>query len=148
MIFCHCPFIEFLKRNRLVFVVGFPMPCIEPIITGHLEMPFRDMLDKERNKVHDRESFFHMGIILVFIVVESHVTAIVRINTEGGNNRPAKVTADVFYGSVHIAEIWFGIDIEPIFTFFVNGGFGIAEGMEDADETGHKVSAFVLEMSE
>lgn len=186
------------------FLVGFPMPCIEPIITGHLEMLFRDMLDKEGNKVHDRESFFHIGIILVFVVVESHVTAIVRINTGGGNNRPAKVTADVFYDSVRVTEIWFGIDIETIFIFFVNGGFGLfkrradtrfqliqesgleslpeigiveifhnppeaviretafgkktvdmgipferpAEGMEDADETGHKVPAFVQSMEE
>lgn len=180
------------------------MPCIEPIITGHLEMLFRDMLDGEGNKVHDRESFFHIGIILVFIVVESHMIAIVRINARGGNNRPAKVTADVFYDSIRVAEIRFGIDIETVFIFFVNGCFGLfkrrtdmrfqfiqesglesfpeisiveifhnppeaviretafskktvdigipferpAEGMEDADKTGHKVSAFVQFMEE
>lgn len=113
------------------FLIGFPMPCIEPIITGHLEMLFRDMLDEEGNKVHDRESFFHIGIILVFIVVKSHMIAIVRINAGGGNNRASKVTADIFYDSVRVAEIRFGIDIETVFIFFVNGGFGLFKRRTD-----------------
>lgn len=113
------------------FLIGFPMPCIEPIITGHLEMLFRDMLDDEGNKVHTRESFFHIGIILVFIVVKSHMIAIVRINARGGNNRSSKITTDVFYDSVRVAEIWFGIDIETVFIFFVNGCFGLFKRRTD-----------------
>lgn len=140
----------------------------------------------------------------MFIVVESHIIAIVRINAGGGNDRTSKVTADVFYDRVSAAGSWFGVDIEAIFIFFVNGSLGLfkrrtdmqfhfiqqgglesfaevsiaevfhnlpeavigetafgketvdmgiplegsAEGMEDADETGHKVSAFVHIMEE
>lgn len=180
------------------------MPCIESVIPGHLEMFFRDMLDEKGNEIQYGNCFFHIGIILMFIVVESHIIAIVRINAGGGNDRTSKVTADVFYDRVSAAESWFGVDIEAIFIFFVNGSLGLfkrrtdmqfhfiqqgglesfaevsiaevfhnlpeavigetafgketvdmgiplegsAEGMEDADETGHKVSAFVHIMEE
>ena len=62
------------------FFIRFPMPCIEPIIPGHLEMLFRDMLNEKGNESEYRNRPFHIGIILVFIVVESHSIPIVRIN--------------------------------------------------------------------
>ena len=60
--------------------IRFPMPCIEPIITGHLEMFFGDMLYEEGDEIQCRNGSFHIGIILEFIVVESHSIPIVRIN--------------------------------------------------------------------
>ena len=112
-------------------IIGFPVSCIESVITGHFEMFFRDMLDKKGNKIQYRDGFFHIGIIPVFIVVESHIITIIRINARGGNNRPPQVTADVFYDSVRVAEIGFGINIETVFILFVNGGFGLFKRRTD-----------------
>lgn len=62
------------------FFVGLAVPSIEPVITCHLEMFFGDMLDEEGNEIQYGNRFLHIGIILMFIVVESHMLAIVRIN--------------------------------------------------------------------
>lgn len=82
------------------FLVRFPMPCIEAVISSHLEMFIRDMPDEKGNKIQYGNSFFHIGIILVFIVVEGHMIAIVRINAGDGNDGASKVTADVFYNTL------------------------------------------------
>lgn len=125
------------------FFIRFAVSCIEPIITSHLEMFFWDMLDEEGNEIQYRDRFFHIGIILVFIVVESHIVSIIRINAGGGNDRPPEVTADVFYDSVRVAEIRFGINIETVFIFFVNSRFGLFKrradmGFEFVKESGLK----------
>lgn len=59
------------------FFVRFAVSCIESVITGHLEMLIRYMLDKQRNKVHYGKRFLHVGIIFVFMVVEGHVFTII-----------------------------------------------------------------------
>lgn len=94
-------------------------------------MLFRYMLDKQGNEIHDRDSFFHIGIILVLIVVKGHIFAIIGVNAGGGNDRTPKVTADVFYDSAGAAEIRFGIDIEAVFVFFVNGSLRLFERRTD-----------------
>ena len=94
-------------------------------------MFFRYVLDKQGNKVHYRNRFFYVRIIFVFIIVEGHVFPIIGINSRSGNNRATKVTADVFYNSVSITEIWFSIHIKTIFIFFVDGSFAFFEGRTD-----------------
>lgn len=100
--------------------IGFPVSCIEPVITRHFEMLFWDMLDEKRDEIHDGNSFFHVRIIFVSIVMESHIFPIVRIDAGGGNDRTPKVAADIFNDGIRITEIGFGIDIEAVFIFFVN----------------------------
>ena len=90
------------------------------------------MLYKQGNKVQYGNSFFHIRIIFMFIVVEGHVFAVVGINAGSGNDRAAKITADVFYNSVSITEVWFGIDIETVFVFSVNISFRLFKGGPDA----------------
>lgn len=162
-------------------------------------MFFWDMLDEKGNEVQYRNCFFHIGIIFMFIVVESHIVPIVRINAGGGDNRASEVTADVFYDRVSVAEVGLSINIETVFILFINGRFSLfkrrpdmglkfvkesglkgfaqisivemfdnspvavireaafrkeavdmwipfkrsAEGMKNADETGHKIFGFV-----
>lgn len=67
----------------------------------------------------------------MLIVVESHIFPIVGIDAGGGNDRPAKVAADIFDNSIRITEIWFGIDIETVFILFVNVGFGLFKRRTD-----------------
>lgn len=56
------------------------MPCVKSVIPCHLEMLFRYMLDKQGNEIQDRDSSFNIGIILVFVVMESHIFPIVGID--------------------------------------------------------------------
>ena len=112
-------------------LVRFAVPCIEPIITCHFEMFFRYVLNKQGNKVHYRNCFFHIGVIFVLIVMEGHVFPIIGINTGSGDNRAAEVTADVFYNSVGVTEVWFCIDIKTVFIFSVNGSFRFSERRTD-----------------
>ena len=107
------------------------MPCIESIIPCHHEMLFRYVLDKQGNKVQDRESLYHIRIILMFIVMESDIFAIIGIDPGSGNDRTAEVAADVFDDSIGVAEIGLGIDIETIFIHFVNGSLSLFERRAD-----------------
>ena len=120
-------------RNCLVkLFVRFAVSCIEPIITRHLEVFFRYMLDQQGNEVQYGNCFFNIGIVFMLIVMESYVLTIIGINAGGCNNRAAEVTADVFYNSVSVAEIWLGIDIESIFVFLVYGSFCFFERRTNA----------------
>ncbi len=107
------------------------VPCMESVITSHFEMFFRYVPDKQENKVHYRNRFFDAGAVFVLIVVEGHIFAIIGISTGGGNNRAAKITADVSYNSASVTGIWFCIDIETIFIFFVNGSLCFFERRTD-----------------
>ena len=113
-------------------IVATAVPCIEPIITGHLEVLFRYMLDEQGNKVHNGNRFFHVGIVLMFVVVESHVLPVIGINAGSGDDRASEVAADVFYNGISVTEIRFGIDIEAIFVLFVDSGLRFFERSPDA----------------
>ncbi len=111
--------------------VRFTVPGIESVITSHLEVFFRYVLDKQGNEVHDGNGFFHVGIVLMPVVVEGHVFPIIGINARGGDNRTSEVAADIFYDRAGVTEIGLGIDIETIFIFFVDGSFYFFEGRTD-----------------
>ena len=119
------------KDSPAEFFIGFAVSCIEPVIPGHLEIFFRYMLNKQGNKVHNRKRFFHIRIIFMFIVMEGYILPIIGINAGRGNDRASEITTDVFYNGVSVAEIRFGIDIEPIFIFSVNGRLSFFERRAD-----------------
>ena len=109
-------------------VVGFPMSCIKAIIACHFKVLFRDMLDQEFDKIDDGKFFLYIGIILMTVIVENDILAIIGIDTLKGNNGPSQIPADVFNNGIGIREIWFCVDIETVFIFAVNMGFGFLEG--------------------
>lgn len=125
------------------FLIRFPVPCVESVITSHLEMLFGDMLDEKGDEIQYRDSFLHIGIILMFIIMESHIFPIVRIDTGSSNDRTAEVAADIFNDCISITEIRLGINIETIFIFLINLGFGFLKrgayaGFEFVQESGLK----------
>lgn len=67
--------------------IHFTMSGIKPIVTGHLEVFFRDMLDEQADKVDGRESLSDEGIILMFIVMEGHMFTIIGINSGESDDR-------------------------------------------------------------
>ena len=118
------PFWDCLAERFIRFAVS----CIESIIAGHFEVFFWDMLYEEGNKIQDGEGSFHIGIVFMFIVMESDIVTVIGINARSSNDRSPKIPADIFHDGVGVTKIGFCIDIEAIFIFFINGGLGLFKG--------------------
>jgi len=114
------------------FLINLPMSCIKPIIASHFEMFFRYMLCQEFHEIQNRNGFLDIGIILVFIIMEGHIFTIVGINPGSGNDRPAKIAANIFNNGIRITQVRFGINVETIFVFAVNGSLSLFERRSDA----------------
>lgn len=108
------------------------MPGIESVITYHLEIPVRDMLDEQGDKIHDRDGFADKGVVLMAVIVEGDGRTVIGINPFQGDGGPAEVTANVFSDNACIAKVRFGIDIETVFVLAVNEGFGFLERRPEA----------------
>lgn len=67
----------------------------------------------------------------MLIVMEGDVIAIVGINPGKGNDRAAKIAADIFDNGMSVTEIGFGINIKAIFIFMVYMGFGLSKRRAD-----------------
>ena len=100
-------------------VVDLTMSGIKAIVPCHFEIFFRNMLDKQLNKINSRKSFSDERIIFMFVVMKGHVITIVRIDSGKSNDRPAEVAADVFYNRFRVAEIRLCVNIKAIFVFMV-----------------------------
>lgn len=63
------------------FFIYFAVSGIENVITDHLEMFFRDMLNKKPDEIYCRESTSDISIVFMTVIVKSNIFTIVRINT-------------------------------------------------------------------
>ncbi len=113
------------------FIILFPVPGVEPVVAYHLELFIRDVLNKQFDEVHGRNSFTDKSIVFVSVVVKGNICTIIGINTGKSNHRSAEIPADVFGDCFGVTKVWFGIDIEAVFVFFVNGSFNFFEGRTD-----------------
>ncbi len=50
------------------FFINLPVSGINAAVADHFEMFFRDMLDEAFHEIHNRKSFFHIGVIFVAVV--------------------------------------------------------------------------------
>ena len=103
------------------------MASVKSIIAYHFEIPFGDVLHQKFDKINRWYGFAYESIILVSIVMECHRFTIIRIDASECNDRTSKISANILEDSFRIAKIWFGIDIESIFVFFVNESLGFPE---------------------
>lgn len=103
------------------------MPGIKAVIAYHLEIPVRDMLDEQGDKVQDRDSFADKSVVLMAVVMESDEAAIIGINAFKGDSGPTEITANIFSDDTRVAKIRFRVNIETIIVFPVNKGFGFLE---------------------
>ena len=62
------------------FFIYFAVSGIETVITDHLEMFFRDMLNKKPDEIYCRESTSDISIVFMTVIVKSNIFTIVRIN--------------------------------------------------------------------
>lgn len=81
------------------------------------------MPDKASDEFHDREGFFCISIILMAVVMESDVFPIVSVNAGSGNDRPAKVSANIFHNGFRVTFIRFSVNIKAMSVIFVTGRF-------------------------
>ena len=95
-------------------------------------MFFRDVSDETFDEIHNRQSFFHILIIFVTVIVESNGIAVIAVNPGSGNDRSAKIASDVFRHYFRITEIRFGIDIEAVFMLGVTYRFYFFERRTDS----------------
>ena len=109
-----------------LFVYG-TVPGIDAPVTDHFEMFFRDMADETFYEFQDRYGLFHIGIIFMAVVMESDVLSVIFINAGSGDDRPTKITTDVFGDDFWIAFIRFGVNIETVFVIFIGGSFNLFE---------------------
>ena len=97
--------------------VNLTVPGIKAAVSDHLVMLFRDMLDEALYEFHNRNSFFHVLVIFMAVVVESDKISIIFINPRSGDYRTAKITTDIFYDGFRVTFVGLCIDIETVFMF-------------------------------
>ena len=108
-----------------------PVAGIKPIIAGHLEVPFRDMLDQELYEVDGRDGLLDKDIVFMPVVMESDVLPVIGVDAGKRNDRAAQVAADIFNYGIRIGKGRFSIDIKAILILTVDKGFGLFEGWPD-----------------
>lgn len=118
--------------SLMQLAVDLTVPGIKAIVACHLEMFFRDVLDKQFNKINRRKSPSDERIVFMFIVMEGHIIPIVRIDPGKSDNWPAKVAADIFDHRLRVAEIGLCVNIKAIFVFTVYFRFSHFKRRTDA----------------
>ncbi len=113
------------------FLVRLPVACINAAIADHFVMLFGDMLDETLYELHNRKGLFHIDVIFVAVVMEGDKVTIVVVNPGRGDDGPAQIASNVFYGGFGVAFIRLGIDIETVFVFPVTAGLHLFEGRAD-----------------
>jgi hypothetical protein len=101
--------------------VDFPMSGIDAAITDHFEMFFRDVTDQALDKIQDGNSFLHIFIIFMAVVVESDSVTVVLVDTGCSDNRPSEITAYILGHCLGITFIRLGVHIEAVLMIFIAG---------------------------
>jgi len=114
------------------FFVNLPVSCIKTIVPCHFKVLFRDVLYEQLDEVNGREGFLDKGIVFMPVVMKSHGIAVIGINPGEGNDRTTEVAADISDNGMGVAEVWFCINIKPVFVFLVYESLGFFEGGADS----------------
>lgn len=110
------------------FFVGFTVAGIKTALTDHFKVFFRDMADEPLNKFNSGESLFYISIIFVAVVMERNSLPVIVVNAGGRDDRPAKVSTDIFDNGIRVTFVGFCINIEPVFIFLVTKSFRFLKG--------------------
>lgn len=113
-------------------LINLPVSGIKPIVPGHLEILFRDMLNEQFNEINGRKSPLNERVVFMLIVMESYRLPIVGIDPGKSNDRASKIAADIFNDGSGVAETGFCINIKSIFVLMVNVCFCLSKGGANA----------------
>ena len=86
----------FSGNGTIEFLINLSVTCVEHAIPDHFKMLLRDMTDQACYEVHSRNSLDDIFVIFMPVVVEGYIFAIIFVDHGSGNDRTAKVAADVF----------------------------------------------------
>ena len=78
---------------------------INSIIANHFEMFFGYMDDKLFDKFNSRNGFGNELVIFMTIVVKGDIFTVIIIDARVSNNRPSKISANVFNSDIRSAKI-------------------------------------------
>jgi len=78
------------------------------------------MYNQAFDKVNGGDAFCDRFMVLMSLIMERHRIPVIGIHPGSGNDRPSKVSADVFNSDIRGVWIGFGPDIKPIGMVFVN----------------------------
>ena len=111
--------------------VRFTMSGINPIITDHFEMFFRDMLGEACHEIKNGDGFRDQLPVFMAVVMKRNKFAVIGVNTWSSDNWSAKVTANVFDHLGRITFIGHGSDIKPIFVVGIDRSLKLFKGIAD-----------------
>lgn len=118
----------FFDGSVQAFVRG-AVSGIDPVVTDHFKILFRDVLSEAGDKIKGRNGFHDEFFIFMAVVMEGDRITIVRINPGSGDGGPAQITANIFDYVGRITTIGHGTDIETVFMVGINGGLHLFERM-------------------
>lgn len=118
----------FFGNDTMQFRINLTVPCIQTAIADHFKMFFRDVRDEPFYEIHDRQSFLHILVVFMAVIVESNGISIISVNPGCGYDGSAKIAADVFSDHFRVAKVRLGIDIEAVFVLAVAFGFYFFKG--------------------
>ena len=108
------------------------MFCVYPIVAKHFEMFFRDVDNQFLDEVQSRNSFSNSFVVFVSGVMKGYIFTVIIINTGCGNNRSAKISADIFNSDIRSAEIWLCTNIKSMSVFGVHFIFNFTKRWTNA----------------
>ena len=83
-------------------------------------MSVRDMHNQAFDKVNGGDAFCDRFMVLMSLIMERHRIPVIGIHPGSGNDRPSKVSADVFNGNIRRTQVRFVSNIKAIGMVFVN----------------------------
>ena len=104
------------------FLVDLPVPCIKAAVADHFEMLFGDMADEAFDEIHGRDSLLHISPIFMAVIMEGDKVTVIAVNTGSGDDRAAKIAADIFNDRFRAADIRLCINIEAMLVIRVTAG--------------------------
>ena len=113
----------FSGNGTIELLINLSVTCVEPAIPDHFKMLLWDMADQACYEVHSRDSLDDIFVIFMPVVVESDIFSIIFVDPGSGNDRTAKIAADVFDDGFGITFVRFGINIETMFMIRIAFGF-------------------------
>ena len=96
------------------FRINLTVSGIQAAISDHFKVFFWNMPDQTFDEIHNRESFFHICIIFVAVVVKCNSFSVIVVNPGCGDHGSSKIATDIFGDCFWVTEIGFCIDIEAV----------------------------------
>ena len=95
-------------------------------------MFFRDVDNQFLDEVQSRNSFSNSFVVFVSGVMKGYIFTVIIINMGCGNNRSAKISADIFNSDIRSAEIWLCTNIKRMSVFGVHFIFNFTKRWTNA----------------